>query len=235
MSRFLLILFLTLPAYLPAQAEPQRPTEISARYAVIAKGLTVGNYHLRLRYPSPDRFEAATEVKPKGMLALFNKTTIRESSVGAFREGKFLPERYSREKTRSKDDRTDTTEFLREQGKVRMRFQNQDSEHPLPEDVLDPLGFYLVLMSDAAGKRIRSDYTLADRGRIKTYTLTDEGEEVIETGLGKLKIHKLAQRTPGDDRYTVFGLAPELGYAPAMMARYKGGNLDTRIVIESWD
>ena len=235
MSRFLLILLLTLPAYLPAQAEPQRPTEISARYEVITKGLVVGDYRLHLRYPAPNRFEAATELKPKGILALFNKTTIRESSVGAFREGQFLPKRYTREKTRSKDDRTDTTEFLWEQGNVRMRFQNQDGEYPLPEGGLDPLSFYLVLMSDAAGKRIRPDYTLADRGRVKTYTLTDEGEEIIETGLGKLKIHKLAQRSPGDDRYTVFGLAPKLGYAPAMMTRYKGGNLDTRILIEFWD
>ena len=235
MTRLLHALFLTLLICLPAQAEPRRPAELSARYEVIAKGLTVGDYRLRLRYPESGRFEAATELKPKGMLALFNKTTVRESSVGMVRDGQFFPERYAREKTRSKDDRTDTTEFLREQGKLRMRFQNRDGEHPLPENAWDPLSFYLTLISDAAHGHIRPDYTLADRGRIKTYTLTNEGEEIIDTGLGKLKIHKLAQRSPGDDRYTVFGLAPDLGYAPAMMARYKDGGLDTRIVIQSWD
>lgn len=219
----------------PTRAAPQPPSDLSARYDVIARGVAVADYRLRLRYPEPGRFEATTELKPKGMLALFNKTTVRETATGIVQNGQFLPERYTREKTRSKDDRTDVTEFLRAQGTVRMRFQNKDSEHSLPENGLDALSFHLALMADAAQGRIRPAYTLADRGRIKTYTLTDEGEARIDTGLGSLNIHKLAQRSPGDDRYTVFGLAPALGYAPVMIARYKGGELDTRIVIQSRD
>ena len=112
-----------------------------------------------------------------------------------------------------------------------MTFRKEHSLHDLPEDGLDSLSFYLELMSDAAANRIQSTYTLADRGRMKTYTLTDEGEEVMETGLGRLNLRKLVQRSPGDDRYTVFGLSPRHGYAPMLIARYKGGDLDTKIVI----
>ena len=207
------------------------PPVVSARYEVIAKGVAVADYHLRLDYPESGRFRAAAELKPKGMFTLFNKTTVRETSSGMTQGGRFLPSRYTREKSRSKDDRTDVTVFRRDESKVTMTFRKKHSVHDVPEGSLDSLSFYLELMSDAVNNRIQPTYTLADRGRVKTYTLTDEGEPIMETGLGRLNLRKLVQRSPGDNRYTVFGLSPRHGYAPMLIARYKGGDLDTKIVI----
>ena len=54
----------------------------------------------------------------------------------------------------------------------------------------------------------------AERGKVKTYVVKREGEERIETALGRLDTVRIS-RSAGDDRKTTVWAAPELRYLPA--------------------
>ena len=114
----------------------------------------------------------------------------------------------------------------------------RDSEEqrilPLTDGVVDPLSVYLLVMRDLQEGRTPRQYTLASGVRLKTYQATVEGEETLETPVGKLRTLRIniKRDQSGSERDMVFWFAPELGYLPVQIIRQEDGKEVLRMLVQ---
>lgn len=104
---------------------------------------------------------------------------------------------------------------------------------PLLPGAMDKLLYQLAVMRDLrAGKR-KLIYDVADGGKIKSYEFDIDGEEFIETQIGKLKSIRVTRNR--DDRITTIWCAAEYGFIPVQIEQFEENHGLLRLTIESID
>ena len=103
----------------------------------------------------------------------------------------------------------------------------------LTEGVVDPLSLYLLVMRDLQEGRTPGRYTLVNHFQLRTYQAMVEGEEILDTPLGKLHTLRISSKrdTPDSERDTIFWFAPELSYLPVQVIRQDEGKETLRMSI----
>jgi len=160
-------------------------------------------------------------------------------SINSQVEGEFLkdaihPLRY--EQTTNTLKKSQTRAVFNWQNKT-IDAQEDDEQRTLPltEGVVDPLSLYLLVMRNLQEGRKTPQYTLLSSIRLKTYLASPEGEETLETPLGKLRTLRISSRRdkPGNEGdITTLWFAPALGYLPVQMVRQEGGRETLRMTIQ---
>ena len=85
----------------------------------------------------------------------------------------------------------------------------------IPPNAQDKLVYQLAIMYDLMNGKKDLDYKIADGGKLKDYAFEIQGEEVLNTALGRLKTVRI-QRI-GDKRDTTVWCAPQLSYLPVRL------------------
>ena len=93
----------------------------------------------------------------------------------------------------------------------------------------------LSSLRNLATGSLQSTVRLVDTDKIKDYELTREGNEQIETGLGRLDTVVFTSKRAGGDRVTRTWVAPALGYLPVKAERIRKNKVEFTMVIESVD
>ncbi|MEZ5576938.1 MAG: DUF3108 domain-containing protein [Candidatus Competibacteraceae bacterium] len=106
---------------------------------------------------------------------------------------------------------------------VEARSGTQRATLPLSPGVVDPLSLNMVVMRDLQRDRLPKQYTLVDETALRTFQIRNEGEEVLDTPLGRLRTLRISHSKPGNTRITTFWFAPELRYLPVRIAQHKKG------------
>ncbi len=223
------VLALSLPIA-PAAAEPrsQVPERFTATFDVEAYGATVGETRWKLERESGTRLRFESQTRPVGLASLMLDGERREHSVFTLDESnrpRPLQYRFERSGARAQQAAID---FDWKALKATSRYRDRTVELPLAPGTLDALVYVLALMQDLAADRPDIRLQLAERGKIKTYVVTREGSERIETGLGALDTVRVA-RSGDDGRKTTVWAAPSLGYLPARIEHDDRGG--TRLVL----
>lgn len=85
-------------------------------------------------------------------------------------------------------------------------------EIPMREDYFGPLGYQLQMSRDLAIAQGKYCYQVLMRGKVKDYCFAATGEQVLDTTLGKINTVQLRRIREGQERETVFWLAPQWDY-----------------------
>lgn len=158
--------------------------------------------------------------------------TINSQASGEFQGDMIHPLRYQQQVSSIKQS---TSQWIFNwQTKTLDVLENEEHKTlPLTEGVVDPLSLYLLVMRDLQEGRTPGRYTLVNRFQLRTYQATVEGEEILDTLVGKLRTVRISSKrdTPDGERDTIFWFAPELGYLPVQVTREDEGKETLRMSI----
>ena len=103
---------------------------------------------------------------------------------------------------------------------------------PSTEGMLDKLLYQYSIMQDLKQGKSKLRYVIADGGKEKIYIFETQGEEFIDTPIGKLRTIKLKRQRQDSDRQSIFWSAPDIGYLPVKLEITEDGK-KTIIIINS--
>ena len=204
-----------------------------ARYEVYASGFSIGEAVITLTATGPGAYQMTSEVHPNGLVALLASGRIHEQVSGDIRNGLIQPRQYERLLDTGRKSDHMQLQFDWSAGQVQARHNADQVTLPLAPGVVDPLSLQLVVMADLQRGRMPSQYSLLDRNEIKTYQIRNQGQEMLDTPLGRLKTVLINQYTPGKTRMTTFWVAPDLHYLPVRIMQEKKGKEDLRMEIRA--
>lgn len=235
LSRTTALLGLTLLVCSLAWANPVRlpVSPFQARYEVYGSGFSIGEAVIALTAPDQSTYQMTSKVRPNGLAALLVSGQIDEEVIGEIGDDAPRPIRYERQVKTPKKEQTVRLRF----DWAAQRLEASDNERratlPLSLGVVDPLSLYLQVMWDLQRGRAPSQYTLADETELKAYQIQKEGEETLETTIGRLHTVRISQSKPGKTRITTFWFAPKLDYLPVRVLQQKSGKEILRMEIRA--
>lgn len=206
---------------LPPPARALAPFE--AIYDVRNGGSTIGEARMVLSRSGTDGFLYESTTRATGLLALFLKGDIVESSRWRDLPSGPRPDTYLYRRE-GRPERGQSLQFDWQNGVVAGTQGGQPVRTTLPAGTLDRLLVQLALMRDLASGRERLEYRVADGAQIKTYVFNVVGTEDVETPAGRYRTVKAVRLKDGDGSpaaYT-FWCAPDLGYLPVRVDKGNG-------------
>lgn len=204
-----------------------------ARYEVYGSGFSVGEAVMTLTAAGSGAYQMSSKVRPNGLAALLVSGQIDENVSGEIRDGVVRPTRYERRVDTPKKKQVVQLRFDWPASQIQARDNQEQATLPLSPGVVDPLSLNLRVMWDLQRGRVPPQYALVDETQLKTYQIRNEGEENLDTPLGKLRAARISQSKPGKTRITTFWFAPDLHYLPVRVVQEKSGKEVLRMEIRS--
>ena len=196
----------------PARGLPER---FEATFALEAKGATIARTRWSLSPGTGGGYVYESRTEPAGMFALIRDDVIVERSEWEYAGEWLRPLAYRYERTGRKAREVGIAFDWKE------RIARHDSpagawkmELPAGVMAMDKLGYLLALMRDLGRGERGMEYTIADGGKLKRYTLTGIGDERIETALGVFDTVMVRRERENAMRETTLWCASALGFLP---------------------
>lgn len=136
--------------------------------------------------------------------------TIEEVSQFSWNSnGQLVPQHYLYKRSGLGYDRTAKLKFDWTRRRVVNDVQDRPWTMALPEGTLDKLSYQLQLSADMLNRKDKVSYKVADGGRLKTYNFEVQGQEVLDTPLGKLNTTRIKRIRDDNERVTILWLATD--------------------------
>lgn len=230
-TAFFLCLLLPSP---PGNAEnPADLPVFEAEYSLYAKNTKAARVVRNLTRLDENSYEYRSETKTVGLVSLFRKLHITESSRLVAEGGLLKPVHYRYKRTGHRKKRDVSIEFNWETGKIKNTINGDFWHLPIEPAVMDKLLYQLAIMYDLRNGKTPASYLVADGGGIKSYRFETLGEETVETPLGSFNAIKMVRHKPGSSRRSVFWCAPELGFLQVKVEHTEKDGSTTVAVLKS--
>lgn len=205
-------------------AAPRLPEGFVAVFDVEVLGQTVGEVRWTLsQEPDRQRYLLDSTTRAQGPWGVLLPGERRERSLWERDpEGRPRPLQYRSERTGAKP-RAARIDFDWQAGVATSTYRDRVQALPIAPGTLDPVVYVLALMQDLAAGRAELAFTFAERGKVKTYALTREGTETVQTGAGALRAERLA-RVDEEGRRTTLWCAPARAYLPVRIEHDEPGS-----------
>lgn len=204
-----------------------------AEYSLYAKNTRAAQVIRSLTRLDDNSYEYRSETKTVGLISLFRKLHIVESSRLIAEDRMLKPVHYSYGRTGYRKKRDVSIEFNSETNKIKNTINGDFWHLPMEPAVMDKLLYQLAIMYDLKNGRIPASYRIADGGGIKTYSFEKLGEEVVETPLGSFNTVKMLRHKPGSSRKSVFWCAPDLEFLQVKVEHTEKDGSTTVAVLKS--
>ena len=229
-------MLLLLSGVVPSLAEPARglPERFEATFALEAKGATIARTRWSLSPGAGGGYVYESRTEPVGVFALIRDDTIVERSEWDYAGEWLRPLAYHYKRTGRK---------AREVG-IAFDWEERIARHDSPAGAwemevppgvmaMDKLAYLLALMRDLGRGERGIEYTIADGGKLKRYTLTGIGEERIETALGALDTVVVRRERGNAKRETTLWCASALGFLPVKIVHRERDGTVLSLHVES--
>lgn len=232
---FKLLLFFCLlvtAGALRAESVTALPT-FEAVYTLYAKNTKAARVVRSLAKLDDNSYEYSSETKTTGLISLFRKVHIVETSRLMVRDRLLQPVHYSYKRTGDRKKRDVSIEFNWHGKKIKNTINGDFWHMPIEPAVMDKLLYQLAIMYDLQHGRTPEAYLIADGGGIKTYRFERLGEETVDTPLGSFNTIKMLRHKPGSSRRSVFWCAPELNFLQVKVEHTEKDGSRTVAVLKS--
>ncbi|MEJ2566029.1 MAG: DUF3108 domain-containing protein [Gammaproteobacteria bacterium] len=187
----------------------------NAEYSLKRNGLTLGVSTRSLSAAGDGTYIYASSTRATGIIAWFVKDHFDEYSKWTLNGKELRPleyvyNRHGGNKTRHVKLKFDWQHLI-----VTNTIDGDPWRMSIPPDAQDKLVYQLSIMYDLMKGTKHLEYKIADGGKLKDYEFEIEGEETLDTVLGKIKAVRI-QRI-GDKRDTTVWCAPRLSYLPVRL------------------
>jgi hypothetical protein len=214
-----------------AQAAEKNPLPMfNAQYNLKRNGITLGVSTRSLTTAKDGTYIYASTTHATGIIAWFVKDHFDEYSKWTFDGSRLRPleyvyKRYGGRKTRNVNLKFDWKRHI-----VTNTIDGDPWRMEIPPDAQDKLVYQLAIMYDLLNGKKNLKYKIADGGKLKDYKFEIEGEETLNTAIGKVKTVRI-QRI-GDKRDTTVWCAPQYYYLPMRLQQQDtdGSNLTMQII-----
>ena len=194
-----------------AESVAALPT-FEAEYTLYAKNTKAARVVRSLAKLDDNSYEYSSVTKTTGLISLFKKVHITETSRLMVRERLLQPVYYSYKRTGDRKKRDVSIEFNWDSKMIKNTINGDFWHMPIEPAVMDKLLYQLAIMYDLQNGHTPGSYLIADGGGIKTYRFEKLGEETVDTPLGSFNTVKMLRHKPGSSRRSVFWCAPELNF-----------------------
>ena len=204
-----------------------------AEYSLYAKNTKAARVVRSLTKLDDNNYEYSSVTKTTGLISLFKKVHIVETSRLTVRDRLLQPVYYSYKRTGDRKKRDVSIEFNWDSKKIKNTINGDFWHMPIEPAVMDKLLYQLAIMYDLQNGRTPDAYLIADGGGIKTYRFEKLGEETVDTPLGSFNTVKMLRHKPGSSRRSVFWCAPELNFLQVKVEHTEKDGSTTVAVIKS--
>lgn len=208
--------------FLSSTALAQGLDDYSAKYEIGMNGLQAGELTQELETLTDGLHRFRSVTKAKGVVALFRRDTVKETSLWTLSQQQIMPRQYLYQRSGGKKDKYLRMDFDWRKNTVHI----DDKVHPwdleIEADTLEKHIYQVQLRLDLLQHPDKKNfrYLIADGGRIKHYQIKRLEQETISTPLGKIDTVKFTRQRDRDsdkDRETTLWCAPELDYLPVKL------------------
>jgi len=226
-----LVTAMTLAALAPASAAELRP--FTANYTITWGGMSAGTATLTLQHQPDGRWIYQSVTTARGLFRLAMPAELRSRSVFNIQNGSVVPELFVAEDGTSSTSRDQELHFDWAAGRVTGKFEKSAVNLPLQPGLLDSLSVQAALMHELLAGRTPAHFVLVDKGKIKDYNYSSEGEDTLRTPLGEHHTVIFRSSRPGASSGTWFWCAPELNHLPVKVERREGKNVQWTLRLQS--
>ena len=207
--RGLLLLGLLAAGPLPALEVPE---PFTARYAVYANGIRIGDMDRTLRRQDGGRMRLKTEMYTTGFVSLFRDDRIVEQSLWSPADDTLRPHEYRFRRTGGGRDERESVVFDWEAGSARGREDGEERVASLEPGVADKLSYQILLRRDLARGMEEMVYRVVEPEETEEYRFRVVGRERLKTALGRVETVKVERDHDSGKRQTTFWCAPKFNY-----------------------
>jgi hypothetical protein len=201
------------------QAAELRP--FTASYNITWGGISAGSATLTLQQNADGRWTYQSHTAARGFFRLAIPE-LRSRSVFVLQDGKVVPEQFVADDGAGSSSREQELHFDWTAGRVTGKAEKSKVDLPLEPGMLDSMSVQVALMNELLAGRTPARFVLVDKGRIKDYNYTAQGEDKLATPLGEQQTVIFRSARPGSRNGTWFWCAPALGYLPVKVERREG-------------
>lgn len=180
-----------------------------------------------------DIWTYSLKTKPRGILKLAGKGKIDETSTFQLTEsdGSLMiqPQTYMYRQDDERRRAVDAT-FNWNDNNVTHVYRGKQNTETFDTPIIDRLSATLLMMNALRHDFVSAELLVFDTGRIKTVAFTNDGNEMLDTPLGKIDtIRVINKNATGGSRETTTWFAPSLDYVPVKIEHRKRGELVARL------
>lgn len=206
------------------------PNAFKAHYSVESKGLSLGNISSELHYKDK-QYDYQRTTQATGLAALFSGDRLSEHSKGIVSDTQFVTQQFEMHHKSKRKDRKDR--FSRQaDNHLQGAFDGNDYDLAAKAQTIDTTIMPMQLMYDVQKKPKQAEfsYHVAEKGKLKTYTLKRVGTEKLALAAGEYDCDKFeVVRKDSEDKTTIW-LAKELDYFPVRIRHNDDGDvLDSKL------
>ncbi len=214
---FLLLFFSTNGT---AQPDIKLPIGMELEYLFYHNGSKIGVMKRSLTEIASNHYLFESHVKSTHFLARFFLKEVIERSEFSLFENRGRPIQYEYQRKGSKN-RHYLIDFDWQNSQARDQTQNEPWSLDIAENTVDKHLYQLNVMFDMQTNPETLQYIVADKGRIKTYHVENQGKETIKTPLGELDTIRLHRQSK--KRSTTMWVAPEYDFLPVQVVHNEKG------------
>lgn len=222
MSRLSTILLFCIGLSMPSWAgAANAPTTFDNQYKAKLYGfnITVTN---RLTKTADDQYELL--FKAESMIGSITETSKMLWNPA---QQSVSPLHYSYARRGVGKDRTAELSFDWDKKIVINNVQKTSWKMDIAQKVQDKLSYQIQMQQDLLSGKKNFAYQIADGGHLKEYKFLVEGEEVLDTPLGKINTIKVKRSRNNDERVTYAWLAKEWDYLLVRLQQEEKGDIYT--------
>ena len=196
----------------------------SARYSIYRNGQLTGKVEVRL-HQQGENWVIESEVSGTHGLARILDARDNEKVVGRIRDGRFMPDSYSRHTRLTGMDDLSTVNFDWDAGSVQIVRDKEEMTLELGSEALDPLSLKLEMRQRLSQQNPDMTFWLVDEDEITEQNFRILKAEKLETSLGCLETTPVEKVRRNSKRYTRAWHAPGLDHVAVRIEHGKtGGN-----------
>ena len=187
----------------------------NAVYSLKRNGITLGTSTRSLSSGNDGTYIYASNTHATGIISWFVRDQIDEYSKWTFNDGHIRPMEYVYHRHGGIKSRNVKLKFDWQHLTVTNTINGDAWHMKIPADAQDKLVYQLSIMYDLSKGKKALEYKIADGGKLKDYSFEIDGEEILNTVMGRLKTLRI-QRI-GDKRDSTVWCAPKLYYLPVKL------------------
>lgn len=210
---YILSLFLLLPGISLAAL----PDDFEANYKVSKSILTIGHMEVTLQRDKKGNPVYGSVTEAGGLVSIFRRDRITEQSNIELTPGGFRPTRFVHIHKGSKKNRDEDIRFDWAKYEASNSISGKEWKQKIHDGVVDNLTIQLSLMSDLQEGKKPLEYTVVDKGELKSFRFEIVGRETVEVPAGKFETIKLKRTRKDSRRITYMWTAPSLHYLPVKL------------------
>ena len=194
------------PAGKAPVAQQATPKPFEATYSADMSGLPVSGSAVRKLQKEGDDWSLSFEASTV-LLSL-----KQESKFTVDTEGQIKPSSYTDKRSFFGKSKVEQVNFNWKQNEIQSRRDDKEWRFPIEKGALDDISYQLQLRLDLEKGRKDLSYRVVDRKKLDTENFEIEGEEVLDTPLGKLATIRIKLVREGKKRQTWIWLARDWDY-----------------------